>query len=115
MLRLEIEALRDAEYDLEILGFEDDELRSLLAQPESSGGLTDEDEVPEVPAEPTSKIGDLWRLGNHRLICGDCTQTDFVARVLAHAKPMLLVTDPPYGIELDSEWRDRARPNGCGQ
>jgi DNA modification methylase len=114
MLRLEIEALRDAEYDLGILGFEDDELRSLLAQQESAGGLTDEDEVPEVPAEPTSKIGDLWTLGDHRLICGDCTQADVVARVLGDAKPLLLVTDPPYGIELDSEWRDRAGLNGCG-
>jgi ParB-like chromosome segregation protein Spo0J len=107
MLRLEIDALRDAEYDLDILGFEDDELRSLLAQQEATSGLTDEDAVPEIPAEPTSHIGDLWLLGDHRLICGDSTRADVVARVLGDAKPLLLVTDPPYGIELDSEWRDR--------
>jgi DNA modification methylase len=114
MLRLEIEALRDAEYDLDILGFEDDELRLLLAQQESAGGLTDEDAVPEIPTQPVSTAGDLWLLGNHRLICGDCTDPDVVARVLGCAKPILLVTDPPYGIELDSEWRDRAGLNGCG-
>jgi len=114
MLRLEIEALRDAEYDLDLLGFEDDELRLLLAQQEAASGLTDEDAVPEVAAEPVSAAGDLWRLGDHRLICGDCTDPDVVARVVGGAKPILLVTDPPYGIELDSEWRDRAGLNGCG-
>jgi len=114
MLRLEIEALRDAEYDLNILGFEDDELRLLLAQQEATSGLTDEDAVPEAAAEPVSAAGDLWLLGDHRLICGDCTEPDIVARLLGGAKPILLVTDPPYGIELDSEWRDRAGLNGCG-
>jgi DNA modification methylase len=53
-------------------------------------------------------------MGDHRLICGDCTQSDVVDRLLGSAKPILLVTDPPYGIELDSEWRDRAGLNGCG-
>jgi DNA modification methylase len=114
MLRLEIETLQDAEYDLDILGFEDDELRSLLAQQEAAGGLTDEDEVPEVPTDPTSQAGDLWVLGNHRLICGDSTNAEVVNRVLDGAEPVLLVTDPPYGIELDSEWRDRAGLNSCG-
>jgi DNA modification methylase len=52
--------------------------------------------------------------GDHRVICGDCTQPDVVARLLGDAKPPLLITDPPYGIELDSEWRDRAGLNGCG-
>jgi hypothetical protein len=114
MLRLEIEALRDAEYDLNILGFEDDELRSLLAQQEAASGLTDEDAVPEVAAESVSAAGDLWHLDGHRLICGDCTDPNVVAKLLGDAKPILLVTDPPYGIELDSEWRDRAGLNHCG-
>src|SRR5579862_5924771 len=114
MLRLEIEALRDAEYDLDILGFEDDELRSLLAQQELVGGLTDEDDVPEPSGQPIAQCDDLWILGEHRLICGDCTDPAVVSRLLGDAKPLLLVTDPPYGIELDSEWRDRAGLNGCG-
>jgi len=114
MLRLEIEALKDADYDLDILGFEDEELRSLLAQQDATGGLTDENEIPEPPANPVAAVGDIWLLGNHRLICGDCTDPAVVARVLDGAKPLLLVTDPPYGIELDSEWRDRAGLNGCG-
>jgi DNA modification methylase len=112
MLRLEIEALKDADYDLNILGFEDEELARLLAAQEVSGGLTDEDSVPEPPVNPAAMLGDIWRLGEHRLICGDCTQPDVVARLLGDAKPILLVTDPPYGIELDSEWRDRAGLNG---
>jgi hypothetical protein len=114
MLRLEIEALRDAECDLDLIGFEDDELRMLLSRQEAADGLTDEDSVPETPAIPTSAPGDIWILGNHRLLNGDCTDPEVVPRLLRDAKPVLLVTDPPYGIELDSEWRDRAGLNGCG-
>jgi hypothetical protein len=76
--------------------------------------LTDEDAVPEVQPLPVAKLGDLFIRGNHHLVCGDCTQPDVVARLLRDAKPHLLVTDPPCGIELDSEWRDRAGLNGCG-
>ena len=61
-----------------------------------------------------SRLGDLWLCGKHRVLCGDATKADDVARLLANRKPLLLVTDPPYGIELDSEWRDRAGLNGCG-
>ena len=65
-----------------------------------------------------SRLGDLWVCGNrrnqHRVVCGDATSPDAVARLLGDRKPFLLVTDPPYGISLDSEWRDRAGLNGCG-
>jgi DNA modification methylase len=114
MLRLEIEALKDADYELDLLGFEDEELATLLARQEAAAGLTDEDVVPDAPANPISAPGDLWILGDHRLICGDCTQSGVVSKLLNGAEPLLLVTDPPYGIELDSEWRDRAGLNGCG-
>jgi DNA modification methylase len=114
MLRLEIEALKDADYDLDLIGFEDEEPRSLLAQQDAAGGLTDENDLPEVAVQPIAAVGDLWILGDHRLICGDCTDPTVVAKLLGDAKPLLLVTDPPYGIELDSEWRDRAGLNGCG-
>jgi DNA modification methylase len=114
MLRLEIDALRNVEYDLDLIGFEDDELRQLFSQQEATGGMIDEDSIPEPPAKPTSAPGDVWILGNHRLINGDCTSPEVVTRLLGDAKPVLLATDPPYGIELDSEWRDRAGLNGCG-
>jgi len=61
-----------------------------------------------------SRPGDLWICGKHRLLCGDSTRAEDVGRLLGDRKPLLMVTDPPYGIELDSEWRDRAGLNRCG-
>ncbi len=113
-LRAELEALRDADYDLGLIGFDDIELQRLLEAQDAAPGLTDEDAVPDIPQQPTTLPGDVWLMGGHRLICGDCTQADVVAKVLGGARPFLLITDPPYGIELDSEWRDRAGLNGCG-
>jgi hypothetical protein len=69
-------------------------------------GLVEPDDVPEVPAEPYVQPGDLWLLGNHRLLCGDATNPDDVARLLDGATPTLLATDPPYGVSLDPTWRD---------
>src|ERR1019366_3059863 len=66
------------------------------------------------PAVPVSRAGDLWICGSHRVLCGDSTDAESVSRLLGEAKPFLMITDPPYGIELDSEWRDRAGLNGCG-
>ncbi|GEM_PF-102136 len=76
-----------------------------LATPEPKTGLTDPDDVPEL-AETTIKAGDLFALGDHRLLCGDATSAADVARLLAGAEPTLLATDPPYGVELDQSWRD---------
>jgi len=114
MLRLELSILHEEDYDVSLLGFDDIELQRLLEAQDAAVGLTDEDSVPELQPNPVSKVGDLFLLGSHKLICGDCTQPDVVARLLGNAKPLLLITDPPYGIELDSEWRDRAGLNGCG-
>lgn len=72
----------------------------------------EEDELPEPPAEPISKPGDVWILGNHRLMCGDSTKADDVARLLGDVKPHLMVTDPPYGVEYDASWREKAGING---
>ena len=69
-------------------------------------GLTDPDEIPEPPAEPWVKAGELYRLGEHRLLCGDATSPADVERLLGGAAPTLLVTDPPYGVSLDPRWRD---------
>ena len=114
MLRVELAILHEEDYNLELVGFDDVELQRLLEAQDNAPGLTDADAVPEAQAEPVSRTGDLWFVGNHRLICGDCTNPDVVSRRLGDATPQLLVTDPPYGIALDSEWRDRAGLNGDG-
>jgi len=70
---------------------------------EPTEGLTDPDEVPEVPEEPTTKPGDLWILGDHRLLCGDSTKAEDVERLMDGATADALVTDPPYGINANKQ------------
>jgi DNA modification methylase len=105
LLRSEIEALGAADFDIGVIGFSDDELAEILA--DRTEGLTDADDAPEPPANPVSALGDMWLLGEHRLLCGDCTDPGTVAVVLAGEKPHLMVTDPPYGVNYDPKWRDR--------
>jgi DNA methylase len=80
-------------------------LASLMAA-KRRDGLVDPDDVPEVPADPYVQPGELWLLGEHRLLCGDATDPDAVRRLLDGAEPRLLATDPPYGVRLDPTWRD---------
>jgi DNA modification methylase len=95
-----------------LTGFDRREINQFLAHAGSTEGLEDPDKVTEPPAAPVSVAGDLWLCGDHRVLCGDATSHDAVERLLAGQKlPILMVTDPPYGIELDSEWRDRAGLN----
>ena len=104
MLALEIADL--AELDLAPLtGFTDAEINRLL----SAGLDADdrEDEVPDLPETAISRPGDLWQLGNHRVLCGDSTDAQTVKRLLSEASPNLMVTDPPYGVEYDAEWREK--------
>ena len=75
------------------------------------GGLTDPDDVPEVPKTPVTVLGDVWVLGKHRIVCGDSTQPETVAKCLNGVKPHLMVTDPPYGVEYDPSWRKDAGVN----
>jgi DNA modification methylase len=89
-------------------------LNSLLDGLSPLPSVKGEDDVPAVPVNPASRTGDLWLCGKHRVLCGDSTLAENVSRLLDECKPILMVTDPPYGIELDSEWRDRAGLNGCG-
>ena len=70
--------------------------------------------VPPPPPVAVTRAGDLWLCGPHRVLCGDATQASDVSRLLGDRQPLLLVTDPPYGVELDSEWQDRAGLNGRG-
>jgi DNA modification methylase len=118
MLRAQLAALRDEDFDLGLLGFDDQELARQLAAQETAAGLTDEDEVPDVPTTPTTRSGDLWLLGprkghrQQRVLCGDATATADTTRLLAgQPLPFLMVTDPPYGVDLDPEWREHAGLN----
>ena len=110
LLALELQELKESDFDLDLTGFDPGEIDSLLALEDDERANT----APPLPETPVSRVGDLWVCGKHRVLCGDATSAEVVARLLAERKPRLMVTDPPYGIELDSEWRDRAGLNGCG-
>lgn len=97
MLRLELADLQEADFDLSLTGFDDDELNALLAKAVEEG-LTDEDAVPEVPEQPVTVEGDVWLLGRHRLMCGDSTSIDAVDKLIDGKNIDLIHTDPPYGI-----------------
>jgi DNA modification methylase len=110
MLRLELGDLREADVDLSLVGFTEEEIGVLLA--EKTEGETDPDEVPEPPADPITKPGDLWMLGEHRLLCGDSTNAKDVERLMAGAKAQMMITDPPYGVEYDPSWRAEVNEDG---
>jgi DNA modification methylase len=104
LLKLEVNDLKALGLDLALTGFSDNELAALSM---GHAGLTDPDEVPETPLKPVSILGDVWILGRHRLLCGDCTDAVGVAIVLNGLSPHLMVTDPPYGVEYDPAWRQQ--------
>jgi DNA modification methylase len=109
LLGLELGDLLEAEFDLGLTGFTDEELNALMngLAEDGTGAQEGEDDVPETPEDPVSRPGDLWILGNHRLLCGDSTVATDVERVLNGVKPLLLVSDPPYGVEYDPSWRNQ--------
>jgi DNA modification methylase len=100
MLTIELNELLADGFALELLGFDPKELDALL-EPEVVEGLTDEDAVPDVPDEPTTKLGDIYKLGNHRLMCGDSTSIDAVDKLMDGQKADMVFTDPPYGVDYD--------------
>jgi DNA modification methylase len=97
LLGLEIMDLKDMGFDIDLIGFDADEINALFPD-EPTAGLTDEDAVPEVPEQPVTVEGDVWLLGRHRLMCGDSTSIDAVDKLMDGAKPDLIHTDPPYGM-----------------
>jgi ParB-like chromosome segregation protein Spo0J len=105
LLALELGELENLGVDLTSLGFDAGEIDALLR---SEGPDPREEEVPEAPAAPLSRPGDLWQLGAHRLLCGDATDAHAVGLLLAKVRPHLMVTDPPYGVSYDPDWRNRA-------
>lgn len=108
LLRIEVGELNELGVDLTGLGFSDSELIGLVVGDEGTAGADDE---PDPIDEPVSVLGDLWILGRHRILCGDCTDAAAVARLLAGERPGLMVTDPPYGVEYDPAWRAAAGVN----
>jgi DNA modification methylase len=98
MLKIELDGLKELDFDLDLVGFSDEELAKLLQEPEKEG-LTDEDDVPEAPEKPITVEGDIWVLGNHRLMCGDSTSIDAVEKLMDGSKADMVFTDPPYNID----------------
>lgn len=107
MLAVEFQELEALGYDLAFTGFSLDEIGKL--NPAAVEGLTDEDAVPETPAEPITKLGDVWVLGDHRLVCGDSTSATDVETLMAGQKPNTMITDPPYGVAYEAGWRAEAK------
>lgn len=109
LLKTEIVSLLEDGFDIALTGFTGEQLNLILADGDDIEG---EDDIPELGPAIT-KLGDLWILGDHRLVCGDATIASDVERVLSGVKPHLMVTDPPYGVEYDAGWRNKAlRENG---
>ncbi len=100
LLKNEIEHLIADDFDIDITGFSDEEIDNLLGEEESKQGLTDEDDVPEVSEDPITKPGDVWILGNHRLMCGDSTSIDDVNKLINGHCVDMVYTDPPYGVSI---------------
>ena len=110
MLRVELEALREDDFHLDLLGFEDAEIEALLAESDDAiTGNTDDDAVPEVPEAAVTAPGDVWVLGDHRLLCGDATQIEAVQRVLAGGLADMVFSDPPYNVNYGATMKDKLR------
>ena len=110
MLRVELESLQEDGFDLDIVGFTEDEIEGLLRDPEeATEGQTDEDAVPEAPETAVTVPGDVWLLGQHRLLCGDSTQMDAVEKVLAGGLADMVFTDPPYNVNYGATMKDKLR------
>tara|TARA_B110000977_G_scaffold198896_1_gene284842 strand:+ start:1153 stop:2361 length:1209 start_codon:yes stop_codon:yes gene_type:complete len=106
-LKLEMDRLGELDFNIELLGFDDDFLASLMIE-EPGEGLTDEDAVPEPPETPTTVEGDVWVLGNHRLMCGDSTSIDAVDKLMDGKMADMVNTDPPYGVSYQSNMRTKS-------
>jgi DNA modification methylase len=107
LLALEIADLNALNFDVQLTGFDADELMAISAIGNaSSEGVTDEDEVPSTPGQPVTVEGDFWTLGNHRLLCGDSTNPMHVQRLMNGQEADLVVTDPPYNVAYEGKTKD---------
>lgn len=105
MLSLELGELGDVGFDLDLTGFDAAEIDALIVE-EVPPGLTDEDAVPEVPADPITVPGDVWICGNHRVMCGDSTSIDAVEKLMDGQKADMWLTDPPYNVSYEGKTKD---------
>ncbi len=110
MLRIELQSLQEGGFNLDITGFDADAVAEIMAGEETTvNGQTDDDAVPEVSATPISRPGDVWELGNHRLVCGDATDPKSYELLMADAKADMIVTDPPYNVDYANSAKDKMR------
>lgn len=103
LLKIELLDIQSQDFNLDLIGFDAAMLDGLLA-PDPTEGLTDPDEVPDVPELPVTVLGDVWLLGKHRLMCGDSTSIEAVERLMGGQKADMVFTDPPYGMFLDTDY-----------
>ncbi len=110
MLRVELQSLQEDGFNLDITGFDADALAEIMAGEETTvDGQTDDDAVPEVSATPISRHGDVWELGNHRLVCGDATDPKSYDLLMADTKADMVFTDPPYNVDYANSAKDKMR------
>ncbi len=110
MLRIELQSLQEDGFNLDITGFDANALAEIMAGEETTvNGQTDDDAVPEVPVTPISRPGDVWELGNHRLLCGDATDPASYELLMADAQADMVFTDPPYNVDYANSAKDKMR------
>jgi DNA modification methylase len=110
LLRLELEELKLDDFDLALTGFDADELLEIMAGEETTTeGNTDEDAAPEVPVRPVSKPGDVWIMGQHRLLCGDATDPASYDTLLGTERVAMIFQDPPYNVDYANSPKDKLR------
>lgn len=109
LLKLELAELQSMDYDLSLIGFSQEELDGFFDDVEEGGGLTEDDAIPETPVDPVSRPGDLWILGNHRLLCGDATVSADVQALMGGQLADMAFTDPPYNVDYGNSAKDKLR------
>ena len=107
LLTIELDELLADNFALEVLGFDPDELKRLMGENEVTQGLTDEDQAPEVENNPVTKLGDVWVMGKHRLMCGDSTSMDDLETLCEGQLVDMWLTDPPYNVAYEGGTRDK--------
>ena len=112
LLQIELAALQEENFNVDLLGFDDDELARLLAAEDAVPGLTDEDDAPALPEVPVSVPGDLWLMADHRLLVGDATVSADVAKLMAGDAADLVFTDPPYNVDYEGYTEDKLKIRG---
>lgn len=105
LLQSEFESLKLEDYDLNLTGFSDDEIALIIIDPEPET-FADEDSCPDIPEDPITKLGDVWLLGDHRLMCGNSTIIEDVCLLMNGVKADILITDPPYNVDYEGKTKD---------